>query len=219
MSKIPNLFNQNPIVVSQGLHNQGWNNKNYNVAIDFAYIGGLTCPFDNCEIVTYPNSFPQNVRQSYFGLKLPDGSVIVVVHSKPVKMGKINKGEVFAICMWHHYHLFILVNGQPDCILSYLDRSTPMYSEPNLYASIGGKNHPDGKWESYPDKQLNIGNTEPKPPYEYNVKSGDTLSSIISEYYNLRNWVDIQNKVNEIVKFNNISNPNLIQVNQKIKLN
>jgi hypothetical protein len=223
MSKIPNIFNQNPIVVSQGLHNQGWNNKNYNVAIDFAYIGGLTCPFDGCEIITYPNSFPQNVRQSYFGLKLPDGSVIVVVHSKPVKMGKINKGEVFAICMWHHYHLFILVNGQPDCILSYLDRSTPMYSEPNLYASIGGKNHPDGKWESYPDKQLNIGNQPkpiPQPPVQqniYTVKIGDNLWNIAKSQKLLTNDTEIANYVSKIAKANNI-NPSLIMVGQKIIL-
>ena len=45
--------------------------------------------------------------------------------------------------------------------------------------------------------------------YYYTVKAGDTLSAIAKRF---------NTTVNELVKLNNISNPNLIRVGQKIKL-
>jgi len=154
MSKIPNLFNQSPLVISQGRHTQGWGTMSSSVAIDFAYIGDLICPFDGCEVILYNNS--DQGQQSYFGLKLPDGSLIICVHCYPVRTGKFNKGEVVAKCRWHHYHLSMIVNGQLDCIMSYLDRSIPTMTQASLYG--GNSNHPDGWFSSYPDKYLNIGN-------------------------------------------------------------
>jgi hypothetical protein len=159
--KIPNIFDQNPIVISQGRHTQGWGKMSKSVAIDFAYTGSLICPFDNCEVITYSNTY-QTVnytdgyreRDCYFGLKLPDGSLIIIAHAKPSKTGKLKKGERFSICTWHHYHLSIVVNGQLDCIMSYLDRSIATMTQASLYNN--DKNHPDCRWETYPDKQLNI---------------------------------------------------------------
>ena len=159
--KIPNIFDQNPIVISQGRHTQGWGNMSKSVAIDFAYTGSLICPFDNCEVITYSNTY-QTVnytdgyreRDCYFGLKLPDGSLIIIAHAKPSKTGKLKKGERFSICTWHHYHLSIVVNGQLDCIMSYLDRSIATMTQAKLYNN--DTNHPDCRWETYPDKQLNI---------------------------------------------------------------
>ena len=159
--KIPNIFDQNPIVISQGRHTQGWGKMSKSVAIDFAYTGSLICPFDNCEVITYSNSY-QTVnytdgyreRDCYFGLKLPDGSLIIIAHAKPSKTGKLKKGERFSICTWHHYHLSIVVNGQLDCIMSYLDRSIATMTQAKLYNN--DTNHPDCRWETYPDKQLNI---------------------------------------------------------------
>lgn len=52
----------------------------------------------------------------------------------------------------------------------------------------------------------------------YTVKSGDTLWSIVKNYYDYNNDADIANKVNEIVEFNDIGNPNLIFVGENITL-
>jgi len=154
MSKIPNLFNQNPLVISQGRHTQGWSNMSASVAIDFAYTGDMLSPFDGCEVILYPNS--DQGQQSYFGLKLPDGSLIICVHCYPIRTGIFKKGEVVAKCRWHHYHLSIIVNGQLDCIMSYLDRSIPTMTQANLYG--GDSNHLDCQFSNYPDKQLNFNN-------------------------------------------------------------
>lgn len=69
----------------------------------------------------------------------------------------------------------------------------------------------------------NIEETEepetPVKPHIYTVKSGDTLWNIIKDYYNFNNDTDIANKLNEIVEFNNIVNPDLIFVGEYIILN
>lgn len=69
----------------------------------------------------------------------------------------------------------------------------------------------------------NIEETEepetPVKPHIYTVKSGDTLWNIIKDYYNFNNDTDIANKLNEIVEFNNIGNPDLIFVGEYITLN
>lgn len=61
--------------------------------------------------------------------------------------------------------------------------------------------------------------TEPQAdePHIYTVKSGDTLWNIVKNYYGY-NDTDIADKVNEIVKFNDIKNPNLIFVGENITL-
>lgn len=56
-------------------------------------------------------------------------------------------------------------------------------------------------------------------PHIYTVKSGDSLWSIVKNYYGYNNDTDIADKVNEIVEFNNIGNPNLIFVGENITLN
>lgn len=53
----------------------------------------------------------------------------------------------------------------------------------------------------------------------YTVKSGDTLWSIVKNYYGYNNDTDIANKINEIVEFNDLGNPNLIYVGEHITLN
>lgn len=53
----------------------------------------------------------------------------------------------------------------------------------------------------------------------YTVKSGDSLWSIVKNYYGYNNDTDIANKVNEIVEINDLGNPNLIFVGENITLN
>ena len=52
----------------------------------------------------------------------------------------------------------------------------------------------------------------------YTVKSGDTLWSIIRDYYEYNNDTDIANKINEIVEYNHIADANMIYPNQKITM-
>ena len=58
----------------------------------------------------------------------------------------------------------------------------------------------------------------PVEPHVYTVQSGDTLWNIIKEYYGFNNDTDIADKLNEIVEFNDIGNPNLIFVGENITL-
>lgn len=150
MTKIPNLFAQNPLIISQGLHSQDWAKQFANVAIDFSYLGDLICPFDGCKV---ESSFDSG-KQSYFGLRLPDGSLIICVHGYPVREGVFKKGETVGKCRWHHWHLSILVNNNLDCILNYLDRSITLQTQANIYN--GDANHPDCHWDNYLDLNLNI---------------------------------------------------------------
>ena len=55
-------------------------------------------------------------------------------------------------------------------------------------------------------------------PHIYTVKSGDSLWNIVKNYYGYNNDTDIADKVNEIVEFNDIGNPNLIFVGEYITL-
>lgn len=55
-------------------------------------------------------------------------------------------------------------------------------------------------------------------PHIYTVKSGDSLWNIVKNYYGYNNDTDIADKVNEIVEFNDIGNPNLIFVGENITL-
>ena len=52
----------------------------------------------------------------------------------------------------------------------------------------------------------------------YTVQSGDTLWSIVSDYYGYDNDTDIANKINEIVEYNHIADANMIYPNQEITL-
>ena len=86
---------------------------------------------------------------------------------------------------------------------------------------------------NYADKLINIVNSyqltmfnnidepaeEPDEQHIYTVKSGDTLWSIVKNYYGYNNDTDIANKVNEIVEINDLGNPNLIFVGENITLN
>jgi len=56
-------------------------------------------------------------------------------------------------------------------------------------------------------------------PHIYTVQSGDTLWSIVKNYYGYNNDTDIANKINEIVEFNDLGNPDLIYVGEHITLN
>jgi hypothetical protein len=191
MTKIPNLFNQNPLIISQGRHTQGWGTMSASVAIDFAYIGDLICPFDGCRVELHSNS--DQGQQSYFSLILPDGSRLICVHGYPIRTGTFKKGEVVGKCRWHHWHISMVVGGQLDCVLCYLDRSITLETQPGLYN--GDKHHPDGRWETYEDKQLNILTNQstqntPKPMDSklFTVKQGGWRSQVIEEIIQVGIW-------------------------------
>jgi len=151
-SKIPNLFNSDKLVISQGLHAQSWGFDSRKIAIDFSTIQDLICPFDGCEVKVYGNSGNLG-QQSYFTITLPDFSIIICVHGSPIRTGIFKKGEVIGKCTWHHWHLSLLVGGKLECILDYIDRSITMITDAKLYKKT---DHPDGKWETYQDKFLNF---------------------------------------------------------------
>lgn len=108
--------------------------------------------------------------------------------------------------------------------------TTDYVEECKMVQACGYATDPD-----YADKLINIVNnyqltmfnnieeTEepetPVKPHIYTVKSGDSLWNIIKDYYNFNNDTDITNKLNEIVEFNDIGNPNLIFVGENITLN
>lgn len=60
---------------------------------------------------------------------------------------------------------------------------------------------------------------EEEPKYDiYTVKSGDTLWTIVSDYYGYDNDTDIVNKINDLVEYNNIADANVIYPNQEITM-
>ena len=66
---------------------------------------------------------------------------------------------------------------------------------------------------------IDVSTEEPTDePHIYTVKSGDSLWNIVKNYYGYNNDSDISNKVNEIVEFNDIGNPDLIFVGENITL-
>lgn len=109
--------------------------------------------------------------------------------------------------------------------------STDYVEECRMIQACGYATDPD-----YADKLINIVNSyqltmfnnieettdepeAPAEPYIYTVQSGDTLWSIVKNYYGYNNDTDIANKINEIVEFNDLGNPNLIYVGEHITLN
>lgn len=58
----------------------------------------------------------------------------------------------------------------------------------------------------------------PAEPYIYIVQSGDTLWDIVKNYYGYNNDTDIADKVNEIVEFNDLGNPDIIYAGEQITL-
>ncbi len=107
--------------------------------------------------------------------------------------------------------------------------TTDYVEECKMVQACGYATDPD-----YSDKLINIVNSyqltmfnnieeteEPETPdkaHIYTVKSGDSLWNIIKDYYNFNNDTDIANKLNEIVEFNDIGNPDLIFVGENITL-
>ena len=59
---------------------------------------------------------------------------------------------------------------------------------------------------------------ETEEPFIYTVHSGDSLWSIVRNYYNLDNDTDIYYKVQEVSENNNIEDASMIYPNQEIKL-
>ena len=55
-------------------------------------------------------------------------------------------------------------------------------------------------------------------PFIYTVRAGDTLWGIVRNYYNFDNDRDIYDKIQEVVKNNNIEDASMIYPNQKIAL-
>ncbi len=107
--------------------------------------------------------------------------------------------------------------------------TTDYVEECKMVQACGYATDPD-----YADKLINIVNSyhlimfnniketeEPETSVKahiYTVKSGDSLWNIIKDYYNFNNDTDIANKLNEIVEFNDIGNPDLIFVGENITL-
>ena len=53
---------------------------------------------------------------------------------------------------------------------------------------------------------------------EYTVQSGDNLWNIVKDFYNLSDNTDIATKIDEIAKYNNIENPDIIYAGQILKM-
>lgn len=123
---------------------------------------------------------------------------------------------MYELMQWEHY----------DRATSCIDYE----KECRMIQACGYATDPD-----YADKLINIVNSyqlamfnnieeteEPETPdkaHIYTVQSGDTLWSIVKNYYGYNNDTDIANKINEIVEFNDLGNPNLIYAGEHITLN
>lgn len=121
---------------------------------------------------------------------------------------------LYELMQWEHY------DRATSC--------TDYEEECRMVQNCGYATDPD-----YADKLINIVNSyqltmfnnieeheESAEEHEdlYIVQSGDNLWSIVREYYNLSDDTDIASKVNELAEYNNIENPSMIYVGQKIKM-
>ena len=166
MSKLPHFFDQNPLVISQSPHAQEWNGKYYfNCAIDFAYTGYFFAPLDG-EVKVWNNSADLG-RQAYFTFHFDNGFWLIVVHAKPLKIGKVKQGEKVGICTWHHYHITLVTNkNEFECVLNYLDRSRKLV----LTRDFTPDQQFFADWDYYPDKEFPI------------PMSKDFINSIINDF-------------------------------------
>lgn len=163
--------------------------------------------------------------KTLFGIK---GNGIVLDTTEYINGENINIRDSFVI-----YHtLAEAVQGLYKLMQwSNYDRatsSTDYMEECRMVQACGYATDPN-----YADKLISIVNSyqltmfnnidepaeEPADEHIYTVKSGDTLWSIVKNYYGYNNDTDIANKVNEIVEINDLENPNLIFVGENITLN
>ena len=162
-----------------------------------------------------------------FGIK---GEGIVLDTTEYINGENINIKDSFKI----YGSLAESIQGLYDLMQwSHYDKATSSagYEEEcRMIQACGYATDPD-----YADKLINIVNSyqltmfnnieettdEPEAPTEpniYTVQSGDSLWTIVKKYYGFNNDTDIANKVNEIVEFNDLGNPNIIYVGENITL-
>ena len=106
--------------------------------------------------------------------------------------------------------------------------STDWEEECRMMQACGYATDPD-----YADKLINIVNSYQLTMFntvdnvvaddkeeipEYTVQSGDTLWSIVIDYYGYDNAADIASKINELAEYNNIDNPDMIYAGQILKM-
>ena len=106
--------------------------------------------------------------------------------------------------------------------------STDWEAECRMMKACGYATDPD-----YADKLINIVNSYQLTMFntvdnvvaddkeeipKYTVQSGDTLWSIVSDYYGYDNAADIASKINELAEYNNIDNPDMIYAGQILKM-
>ena len=106
--------------------------------------------------------------------------------------------------------------------------STDWEEECRMIQACGYATDPD-----YSDKLINIVNSyqltlfntvdnvvadDKEELPEYTVQSGDTLWSIVIDYYGYDNATDIASKINELAEYNNIDNPDMIYAGQILKM-
>ena len=106
--------------------------------------------------------------------------------------------------------------------------STDWEEECRMMQTCGYATDPD-----YADKLINIVNSYQLTMFntvdnvvaddkeeipEYTVQSGDTLWSIVIDYYGYDNVADIASKINELAEYNNIDNPDMIYAGQIFKM-
>lgn len=165
--------------------------------------------------------------KTLFGIK---GEGVVLDTTEYINGENINIKDSFKI----YGSLAEAIQGLYDLMQwSHYDKatsSTDYEEECRMIQACGYATDPE-----YSNKLINIVNTyqltmfnnieettdepeAPTNPYVYTVQSGDTLWSIIKEYYGFNNDTDIVDKLNEIVEFNDIGNPDLIFVGENITL-
>lgn len=154
MTKLPNIFGGNEVLLTQSPHGAAQNYK----ALD-TVARPLYTPFDGCKTSRVFGSG----QQRYFNLTLPDESYLQCVHGIPIKENHVfNAGEVFGETVKHytngidtsHWHIAINVKGKGwDVVLNYLDRSTQIKLIPG-FSSLHWK-----YWSTWEDLYLNIKDT------------------------------------------------------------